>query len=71
MTCLVICERLPPLSLSEEVVILASILRADTVGAITLGITWFDVVSNSSYLLNNWGDDVLVTVGSSNASVTD
>ena len=65
---MVICERLPPLSLSKEVVVGASILRADTVDTSTLGITVLDFGSDSSYL--NWGDG-LVTVGNCLASVTD
>ena len=63
-----VCERLPPLSLSEEVDIGASVLRADTVAASALGITRVDVVTNG---LDGDLVDGLVTVGNSIASVTD
>ena len=57
------------MSLSEEVAIGASILRADTVATSACGITWVDVVSDSSYY--NWVDELVVTVGLLLASVTD
>ena len=56
------------MSLSEEVAIGASILRADTVATSTCGITWVDVVSDSRNY--NWVDG-LVTDGLLLASVTD
>ena len=63
-----VCERLPPLSLSEEVHIGASVLRADTVAASALGITRLDVVTND--LDSDWSDGV-VTVCNGIASVTE
>ena len=64
-----VCERLPPLGLSEEVDIGASVLRAHTVAASALGITRIAVATNDLDLVD-WGDDV-VTVGNGLASVTD
>ena len=60
-------ERLPSLSLGEEVDIGASVLRADTVAASALGITRVDVVSNG---LDGDLVDGSVTVGNGIASVT-
>ena len=61
-------ERLPPLGLSEEVDVGASVLRTDTVAATAGRIARIGVGSFNSYV--DWGDGI-VTVGNGLASVSD
>ena len=61
-------ERLPPLGLSEEVDVGASVLRADTVAATAGGIARIGVASFNSY--GDWVDGI-ATVGNGLASVSD